>query len=307
MSYPSLKSLQVFEAVARHQNFTKAAGELCITQAAVSHHIRYLEDFFQQRLIYRSARSLELSEGGKNLALSIQKGLFHIFSGVDVIVKKDSQAIDLSASSSFLSFWLVDILPHIWENLPDIQLSFINRLESQPLENEQTDISIIWGRLSDYGQKYPLLFPDIRLLCTHHQYVDLSIGDTVEQCINALLSSHIFFYEEQEELWARWCETYAKGRSFKDIRFISCDSEQMRIKAATSAMGACFIKAPFLAQHNIRESIYCFNDLPIHTDYGYFLAVHPHVSDRPSIKKLCQFIKDKAAETMEKLAHDKII
>lgn len=306
MTYPSLKSLQVFEAVARHQNFTKAAGELCITQAAVSHHIRYLEDFFQQRLIYRSARSLELSQGGQNLALSIQKGLLHIFSGVDVIVKKDSHAIDLSADSSFLSFWLVDILADIWANQPEIQLSFIDKLETQSPENEQSDISIIWGRLSDYGQKYSLLFPDTRLLCTHPQHVNSSFTDPIERCINALKTSATFFCEEQEELWPRWCETYAKGSTFEDIRFVSADSEQMRIKAITSGIGSCFIKAPFLAQKSIRDSVYIFNQLPIHTDYGYFLAVHPHVSDRPSIKNICKFIKEKAKETMEKLTNDKI-
>ena len=62
---PPLNSLKSFESAARHLSFTKAADELFVTQAAVSHQIKLLEDFLGVELFIRKNRSLELTEFGK--------------------------------------------------------------------------------------------------------------------------------------------------------------------------------------------------------------------------------------------------
>ena len=57
---PSLDGLQVFEAAARHLSFTRAAAELNVTQTAVSHRIRRLEEQLDQRLFLRRNRGRHL-------------------------------------------------------------------------------------------------------------------------------------------------------------------------------------------------------------------------------------------------------
>lgn len=67
---PPLNSLRVFEAAARHLSFTRAAEELFVTQAAVSHQIKALEEFLSLKLFRRRNRSLLLTEEGQSYFLT---------------------------------------------------------------------------------------------------------------------------------------------------------------------------------------------------------------------------------------------
>ncbi len=69
---PPLNSLKVFEAAARHLSFTRAAEELFVTQAAVSHQIKALEEFLGLKLFRRRNRSLLLTEEGQSYFLDIK-------------------------------------------------------------------------------------------------------------------------------------------------------------------------------------------------------------------------------------------
>jgi len=61
---PPLGSLRAFEAAARYLSFTRAAEELHVTQAAVSHQIKSLEEFLGKKLFHRRNRELALTEQG---------------------------------------------------------------------------------------------------------------------------------------------------------------------------------------------------------------------------------------------------
>ena len=61
---PPLKAMPVFEAAARHLSFTLAAEELHVTQAAISHQIKGLEDWLGVELFHRFNRRLSLTEAG---------------------------------------------------------------------------------------------------------------------------------------------------------------------------------------------------------------------------------------------------
>ena len=70
---PPLNALRVFDAAARHLSFTRAAEELFVTQAAVSHQIKSLEDFLGLKLFRRRNRSLLLTEEGQSYFLDIKE------------------------------------------------------------------------------------------------------------------------------------------------------------------------------------------------------------------------------------------
>src|SRR5271170_2004084 len=74
-SLPPLGTLRTFEAVARHLSFTRAADELALTQSAVSHQIRALEEGLGARLFQRRHRAIELSADGQTLLEGVRAGL----------------------------------------------------------------------------------------------------------------------------------------------------------------------------------------------------------------------------------------
>ena len=71
----SLNVLRAFDASARHLNFTSASKELFVTQAAVAHQVKALEDYIEKPLFNRLARGLALTDAGANLAPIISKSL----------------------------------------------------------------------------------------------------------------------------------------------------------------------------------------------------------------------------------------
>ena len=77
---PPMSALRPFEAAARHNNFTAAAQELSVTQAAISKQIRQLEEHLGTRLFFRNGRNLELTAAGRDLHESVALGLAQIAS-----------------------------------------------------------------------------------------------------------------------------------------------------------------------------------------------------------------------------------
>jgi LysR family glycine cleavage system transcriptional activator len=82
MRLPSLNALRAFEAAARHESFARAAHELCVTEGAISRHIKVLEDELGVVLFHRLTRKVELSDEGKRLLPVLGEAFAAIASGV---------------------------------------------------------------------------------------------------------------------------------------------------------------------------------------------------------------------------------
>src|SRR5688500_8190786 len=127
---PPLSAVRVFEAAARHQNFTQAAAELGMTQAAVSYQIRLLEDRLGLSLFTRSKGRVSLTESGRRiapLAASAFDTLEEAFSG---LVSDDQGVLSISAVQTFASTGLAPRLGTFQIRHPDlaVRLSTDNRL-----------------------------------------------------------------------------------------------------------------------------------------------------------------------------------
>jgi len=104
---PPLGALRAFEAAARHLSFTRAAAELCVTQAAISHQVRQLEDWLGLKLFARRGHALTLTaEGGSYLS-----ELTHLFDGLaEATARLSGRSQDMlriTALPSFASRWLL--------------------------------------------------------------------------------------------------------------------------------------------------------------------------------------------------------
>ena len=106
-SLPPLNTLRVFEAVARHLSFTQAAKELYVTQAAVSHQIKSLEDHLGVKLFSRVKRRVLMTEEAQMLLPSVISAFSSIQDAVEVIREQDAeQTLTVSLTPQFASNWL---------------------------------------------------------------------------------------------------------------------------------------------------------------------------------------------------------
>lgn len=123
----ALASLRFFEAAARLSSFSRAAGELSVTQGAVSHQVRYLEESLGCKLFYRLPRQVKLTEEGAKFAEVVARALKDLDLGAEAIVapRRSTVSVRLRAGPSFALRWLVPRLGRLRALHPDIKLHVI--------------------------------------------------------------------------------------------------------------------------------------------------------------------------------------
>src|SRR5258707_6242455 len=105
---PPLNALKAFEAAARHESFTRAAEELCVTQGAVSHQVKALETELAVKLFNRERQRLIITEAGRDYLNVVRDALDRIAAGTERLVQRQSAgALTVSTSPDFAAKWLV--------------------------------------------------------------------------------------------------------------------------------------------------------------------------------------------------------
>lgn len=143
---PSLNALKAFEAAARHESFTGAAEELFVTHAAISRHIRDLEEWLGTSLFNRTGRGVELTEPGRRFGARLTL----LFDGLAESTREaaavgDVRQLKVSVEPAFASRWLVPRLGRFNDLHPDIELSIdpTNRLAD--FRSGEADVGIRYG------------------------------------------------------------------------------------------------------------------------------------------------------------------
>lgn len=144
---PPLKSLRAFEAAGRHLSFTRAAGELNVTQAAVSHQIKALETWLDVPLFKRLNRALLLTEPGQHYLHAVRRALEALADATQQIVATSGgEPLTISVMPSFGAKWLVSRLARFSRLYPDIDLRFSAEDKLVDFARENVDIAIRFGR-----------------------------------------------------------------------------------------------------------------------------------------------------------------
>src|SRR6185503_17291755 len=120
---PPLNALKAFEAAARHESFTRAAVELCVTQGAVSHQVKALEAELAVKLFNRERQRLIITEAGREYLAVVRDALDRIAIGTDRLLQRQSSGtLTVSTSPDFAAKWLVHRLGRFSAAHPDIDL-----------------------------------------------------------------------------------------------------------------------------------------------------------------------------------------
>jgi len=136
---PPLNALRAFEAAARHRSFTKAAEELCLTQSAISRHVRNLEDLFGIQLFYRHHRAVTLTPGGQMYMHEVVEA----FSRIDLATRRIKSVgrqniLNLHVYTTFAIHWLIPRLKKFKDMNPEIDLRLTASVA--PLDFDHNDI-----------------------------------------------------------------------------------------------------------------------------------------------------------------------
>ena len=143
---PPLNALRAFEAAGRHLSFSRAAEELSVTPAAVSHQVNGLEQYLGVRLFRRRPQGLLLTEAGQRALPGISNGFDHLAAAVADLAAADAERpLMISVSPSLAARWLVPRLEEFRHLHPDIDTRIDAREESADLRRDDVDIGLRYG------------------------------------------------------------------------------------------------------------------------------------------------------------------
>jgi LysR family transcriptional regulator, glycine cleavage system transcriptional activator len=140
---PPLNALRAFEATARHLSFSKAAEELHVTPAALSHQIRGLEDLLGLKLFIRRARSIELTEAARLIHPGIRSGFESLRVAIDQLDQgRRERVLVVSSTPGLTAKWLVPRLYRFLDQHPDIDTRITASVGYANFDADGVDIGI---------------------------------------------------------------------------------------------------------------------------------------------------------------------
>lgn len=129
---PPLHALRVFEVAARHLSFSKAADELCVTNAAISHQVRLLEDELGLRLFNRRHNRLELTEAGENYAPRVRESMRALQEATESILGRETRLLRIGVTPVFAAKWLVPRLYRFLNQNAEYRIDLATEPEPDP-------------------------------------------------------------------------------------------------------------------------------------------------------------------------------
>lgn len=199
---PPLNSLKTFEVAARHLSFTKAAKELFVTQAAVSHQIKSLEENLSIKLFRRKNRNLLLTDEGQSYYLDIKDTFTALSDATEKLLSKTaSGALTVATQPSFAIQWLVPRLAQFSELHPEIDVRIKAATTDDDFLTDDIDIAIY------YGRGY---WPSVRADKLRDEYMLPVCAPSLLSGSNPLnkpedLNKHTLLHDLSRKDWKRWC------------------------------------------------------------------------------------------------------
>jgi LysR family glycine cleavage system transcriptional activator len=147
---PSLNALRAFEASARQRSFSRAAEELHVTPAAISHQIKGLEEYLGAGLFRRARGTLMLTEAGQRLLPGVRRGFEAFREAMEHFGAYDKTGpLNVTMTPSIAAKWLIPRLEHFNRQHPEIDIRITTTRDMVDFEREGIEIGIRYGR-GDY-------------------------------------------------------------------------------------------------------------------------------------------------------------
>lgn len=196
---PPLTWLRAFEASARSLSFTHAAGELHLTQAAISKHVKSLESHLRQPLFLRRPRGLELTKSGAAYLPKVQDALERLSIGTrEVFGQRRSSVLTLRCAVSFAALWLAPRLPDYLDRHPSKTIRLISSVWNESAAAEDFDLDIQYGTGNWPGfNSHRLTRETITPLCAP------GLGLTAPKDLHRQRLLHVLGYHEGWGIWLK--------------------------------------------------------------------------------------------------------
>jgi len=293
---PPLSALRAFEAAARHMSFSKAADELHVTPAAVSHQIHALEEDLGVRLFNRMNRSIELTASARVLL----PGLTEAFAGIQSSVRRlrahnDTGTLTVTASPSLAAKWLVLRLHRFQEQHPEVDVRISATDAIVDLAKGDFDIAIRYGAGRYSGLEVELLLKNEVFPACSPQL--LANGPPLRT--PADLPAHALIHDQAVErdplvpTWSMWLKA-AGVTNVPAITGLSFNNMHLALDAAISGHGVVLAQSTIAAADLAAGRLVRLFSLALPDQFAYYIVTASGALERPKVRAFRDWLRSEA-------------
>src|SRR6478752_3755167 len=294
---PPLNALKAFEAAARSESFTRAAEELCVTQGAVSHQVKSLEETLGIKLFNRERQRLVITDAGREYLGVIRDAFDRIASGTErVLQRQNAGTLTVTTSPDFAAKWLVNRLGRFAEAHPGIDLRVAANLHQVDFAREEVDIGIRHGDGNWSGL-------DAVRLCTEQLFPvcspKLMTGRNRIAKPSDLLKSPLLHLDDSKA-WSQWFDAAGIANA-ETSHGLTLNRASMLIDAAVDGQGVALARTTLAAWDLINGRLARPFDVGLKLSKTYWIVCPKATSMKPKIATFRDWLLAEAAEDARRL------
>ncbi|MGJ4915514.1 transcriptional regulator GcvA [Bradyrhizobium sp. HKCCYLRH2060] len=287
---PSLNGLRAFEAAARHLSFTRAASELNVTQTAISHQIKRLEDELGIRLFVRQNRSLALTPQARDYLPLVRAAFDDLRLATERLVRKDNaKVLTVSTIASLAAKWLLPRLTAFQEAHPGIDVRITTSTGLVDFRKDDVDAAIRYGRGHWPGVRAEWLMADeLFPVCSPA----LLQGEKPLRC-PADLAHHTLLQASggYDDDWRLWLTAAGLPVEMSRQGRLSFDLSLMTVQAAIDGLGVAIGRTAYVQDDIAKGRLVVPFKMTLPSDAGFYLVTPEGRTDPPKLKAFRQWLK----------------
>ncbi|WP_117244565.1 LysR substrate-binding domain-containing protein [Klebsiella pneumoniae] len=282
----TLPHLLAFDAAARHESFSMAAKELCLTTGAVSRHIKNLETKLGETLFYRGHKKVTLTSRGQIFALTCKKILDDL-SVAETSFMEGSAVLDITVNClpTFAMYWLIPRLADFHHAFPHIH---VNVVTSTGMVTSGSDIAVRRDPAHFRGiEALPFLIEKSVLVCS---------PDYFHQQIMQPANNTLIHIRVRSDLWRKW-STESLRVPENVTRHLYLDHTFAAIQAAEDSLGIALVPQIFCEKHLTSGRVVMLNEFGTLISGTYFLVMQTNI--KPGIQEFSEWLGKNIAAARE--------
>jgi LysR family transcriptional regulator, glycine cleavage system transcriptional activator len=293
---PPLNALRVFEAAARHLSFKEAAVELHITQAAVSHQVKSLEEYLGVQLFHRAGRGVQLTDAARACLPKLRDGFDALAAAVEMVRERGSDAgLVITAPPVFTARWLMPRLADFSKREPKVELRVFasskmvdaGALDSTTLvgdldlRTESSAVQIHLGAGRYPGHRADRLF-GVSMTAVAHP--DLVKGNSpIELANQTLLHDDAMEIVAGGDAWGKWLEAAGVADQVDASHGPRFSSNILSLEAASQKLGVALALRPLVDADIASHRLCAPFEVEVKPQSAYYLVCPEVIADRPAV------------------------
>jgi LysR family glycine cleavage system transcriptional activator len=293
---PSLNGLRAFEAAARHLSFTHAAAELNVTQTAISHQIRRLEEELGIRLFVRQNRALALTPQARDYLPGVRAAFNDLRLATDRLQRKgNDRVLTISTLASLAAKWLLPRLSAFQEVHPDIDVRITTSTALVDFNGGDVDAAIRYGRGQWPGLRADWLTADqVFPVCSPALLAGERPLRSPEDLAHHTLLHSSGGYDDD---WRLWLTAAGLPANISRQPGLSFDMIFMTLQAAIDGLGVAVGRTTYVEGDLAKGRLVVPFDIRLPADAGFYLVSPEATADAPKLAAFRAWLLASAAKS----------